>query len=334
MISIMAVKRSAQIDLSLTTKFHCCTRAVRKAFILDDKTKKDPEKIDRRKWIEDRILFLTTVFSIDVCAYAVMSNHYHVILDVHKSKSDAWTPLEVITRWHKIYKGTELSRSYVKGKNLTEIESEIVLEFAENCRKKLHDISWFMRNINEPLARIANKEDDCKGRFWESRFKSQALLDEQALLTCMAYVDLNPIRANMSTTIQKSECTSIKKRYEKAKQASNLNHTNEQPKHLSKLTGNYSKNKNNDISIKVSSYIELVEWTGKQLREGKASINKNTPSVLSKLNIDPEEFLYSAKHYGSQFHAMVGSIKSIFNAIEHYEINKTAGMKTAKTLFG
>jgi len=181
----MAVKRSTQLDLTLTTKFHCCTRAVRAAFILDDNVEHDPNKIDRRQWIEDRILFLTTVFAIDVCAYAVMSNHYHVILDVHKSQSDDWEPLEIITRWHKIYKGTELSRAYALGKPLTKIESDLVLEFAENCRKKLHDISWFMRNINEPLARIANKEDDCKGRFWESRFKSQALLDEQALLTCM-----------------------------------------------------------------------------------------------------------------------------------------------------
>ncbi|WP_422382053.1 hypothetical protein [Marinicellulosiphila megalodicopiae] len=330
----MAVKRSAQIDLSLTSKFHCCTRTVRKAFILDDHSKDDPNKIDRRKWIEDRILFLTTVFAIDVCAYAVMSNHYHVILDVHKSVSDIWTPLEVVTRWHKIYKGTELSKSYVKGKNLTEIESDLVLEFAENCRKKLHDISWFMRNINEPLARIANKEDDCKGRFWESRFKSQALLDEQALLTCMAYVDLNPIRANMSKTIQKSEFTSIKKRYEKAKQAKNINNVNTQPKELSKLTGNYSRTKKNDIPIKVSSYIELVEWTGKQLRDNKSSINKNTPSVLLEFNIDPNEFLYSAQNYGSQFHRMVGSIKSICNAMKHCDINKTAGMKKAKSLFG
>ncbi|MCJ8313521.1 MAG: transposase [Saccharospirillaceae bacterium] len=330
----MAVKRSSQIDLALTSKFHCCTRAVRAAFILDDNSDHDPDKINRRQWIEDRILFLTTVFAIDVCAYAVMSNHYHVILDVHKNHSDDWEPIEIITRWHKIYKGTELSRAYAKGKSLTKIESDLVLEFAEKCRKKLHDISWFMRNINEPLARIANKEDDCKGRFWESRFKSQALLDEQALLTCMAYVDLNPIRSNMSKTIQKSDFTSIKKRYKKAKQANNINHSTQQPKNLSKLTGNYSKTKINDIPIKVTSYIELVEWTGKQLRNNKKSISRNTPSILSELNINPEEFLNSAQHFGSQFHRMVGSLKSIFNAIKHCKINKTAGTKKAKIIFG
>ena len=330
----MAIKRSAQIDLSITSKFHCCTRAVRAAFILDSDFKDDPDKIDRRKWIEDRILFLSTVFAIDVCAYAVMSNHYHVILDVQKHCSDEWEPMEIITRWHKIYQGTKLSRDYVKRKQLTEMESDLVLEFAEKCREKLHNISWFMRNINEPLARIANKEDNCKGRFWESRFKSQALLDEQALLTCMAYIDLNPIRANMSDNIQTSEFTSIKKRYEKAKQASNINHPNQQPKNLAKLTGGYSINKKNAIPIKVTDYIELVEWTGKQLRKNKASINKHTPSALSQFNINPEEFLNSAQNYGKQFHRMVGSLQHILNAMQYFKLKKTAGMKRAKSLFG
>lgn len=74
-------------------------------------------------------------------------------------------------------------------------------------QRRLVDISWFMRSLNEFIARKENKEDNCKGRF-----KSQALLDEQALLTCMAYVDLNPIRARMFGSVESSECTSTFKR--------------------------------------------------------------------------------------------------------------------------
>jgi len=69
-----------------------------------------------------------------------------------------------------------------------------------------------MQLLNQYIARQANIEDKVTGCFWESRFKSQALLDERALLTCMAYVDLNPIRAAMAKTPENSDYTSIQER--------------------------------------------------------------------------------------------------------------------------
>ena len=62
-----------------------------------------------------------------------------------------------------------------------------------------------MKVLNENIAKQANKEDKCTGHFWESRYKSQALLDEQAVLSCMTYVDLNPIRAAMAPTPEQSD---------------------------------------------------------------------------------------------------------------------------------
>ena len=71
-----------------------------------------------------------------------------------------------------------------------------------------------MSKLNQTLAQMANAEDSVRGRFWESRFKSQALLDDAASIACMAYVDLNPIRATAAQTLEDSHYTSVKQRIE------------------------------------------------------------------------------------------------------------------------
>jgi hypothetical protein len=109
-----------------------------------------------------------------------------------------------------LFKGLILVQKHLRGDPMISAEQKIVTETAEVYRKRLTSISWLMKCLNEPIARAANKEDQCTGDFWESRFKSQALLTEDALLSCMAYVDLNPVRAEMAATPKASEHTSIK----------------------------------------------------------------------------------------------------------------------------
>ena len=127
-----------------------------------------------------------------------MNNHLHLVLHVNVEQVKEWTTLDVLTRWHKLFKGTLLTKKYQLEQPLTEFELKMVEETAQVYKERLIDISWFMRALNEPIARQANREDKCTGHFWEGRFKSQALLDEGALLSCMAYVDLNPVRAGIA----------------------------------------------------------------------------------------------------------------------------------------
>ena len=141
----------------------------------------------------------------DVCAYAVMANHYHVVLYVDWQRSLDWDDVEVVDRWKELFRSVLLVDRYLADQCDTDAEKDKAQEVIAQWRERLSDISWYMRCLNEHIARQANKEDDDKGRFWEGRFKSQALLDEKVLLACMAYVDLNPIRAVLSETPEESD---------------------------------------------------------------------------------------------------------------------------------
>lgn len=201
-----------------TPYYHCISRCVRRAFLCGFDTYSGVSYEHRRQWVEDRLHLLAEVFAIDVCAYAVMSNHIHLVLRINSDKARRWSTLEVVQRWHRLFRGTMLSQQYANGEleesdqTLPTAELHAVELSAKIWRQRLYDISWFMRALNEPIARQANKEDECTGRFWEGRFTSQALLDEASVARCMAYVDLNPIRAGMATTLETSTHTSIRYR--------------------------------------------------------------------------------------------------------------------------
>jgi len=142
-----------------------------------------------------------------------MSNHYHLVLRVDKDTAESLSDDEVLERWTQLFSGPLLVRSYLDSSDgFNEAMLQKVSELAAVYRERLYDISWFMRVLNESIARMANKEDGVTGRFWEGRFKSQALLDEQAILSVMAYVDLNPVRAGMAEDLIGSDYTSAQRR--------------------------------------------------------------------------------------------------------------------------
>jgi hypothetical protein len=172
---------------------------------------------------------------------------------------------------------------YLAGTDLTPLELEQVAELMATWRKRLCDISWFMRCINEPIARMANAEDHCTGRFWEGRFTSQALLDERAVLACMTYVDLNPIRAAMARTPEQSEYTSIRERIIDAHDSPLLPFTDQAE---------------DGIPFKLKDYLELVEWTGRAIIENKRGhIPPGIPPILARLGMQATPVLqYLAKH--------------------------------------
>ncbi|MCF6459415.1 transposase, partial [Pseudoalteromonas sp. MMG024] len=277
-------------------------------------------------WVEDKLLELSKVFCIDVCAYAVMSNHTHLVLCVDEKKAKRLKQKAVIIRWHKLFKGNLLTQTYLSGKPLNPAEENTLAEMTKVFRNRLKDISWFMRVLNEDIARKANFEDNCTGRFWEGRFKSQALLDEAALAACMAYVDLNPIRAKIANTPEKSDYTSIQQRINAA-----LKRT--QPKALLKFVGNPCKHMPKGLPFELKSYIELVELTGRIIRKDKrGAISANELPILTRLGISPENWLKLTTQFTKSFHGAVGKPDNMIEYCEHLKKKRRPNIANATAL--
>ncbi|WP_286288809.1 transposase [Thalassotalea piscium] len=259
------------------------------------------------------------VFAIDVAAYAVMSNHYHLVVYVDENEALAWSDEEVCQRWQQLYHNHPLVERLQKGTSSCQAEIDTAQEIIKQWRSRLSDLSWLMRNLNEYIARKANNEDNCKGRFWEGRFKSQALLDEKAVLACMAYVDLNPIRAKMADTVQTAQYTSIFERiHDKASDVDNKETLPFTAKPLLGFIGNEHKSSAKGIAFSLLDYLTLIEETGKIIREDKrGKINEKFCPLLTALGIDSDDWLMLAEHFGKKYHQAVGSLAELNTFAAH-----------------
>jgi putative transposase len=207
----MALPRSKYVKEGQEGVYHCFTRCVRRAFLFGFDSVTGRNFFHRKAWIVERLRYLAAIFAIDVCAYSVMDTHYHSILRTRPDTVASWSDYEVAHRWLTLFPKQNARKAKLS------IEDQILSLISNpdriaKLRLRLCSISWFSGQLNEFIARAANKEDNVKGRFWESRFKCQVLLDEAAIASCMVYIDLNPIRADLASTPEESDFTSIQER--------------------------------------------------------------------------------------------------------------------------
>ena len=304
----MTIARKHQICVEETPYYHIVSRCVRRAFLCGEDTVSGRSFEHRRKWLIDRIKFVTSIFDIDVCSYAIMSNHFHIVLRV--GNTSEWPANRVLMTWQSLYSLPLLCDRYLKGEINTEAELKKVKDYVAEYRSRLMSVSWYMKAINEYVARMANTEDKCTGHFWESRFKSQALLDERALLTCMAYVDLNPIRAGMAKALQDSEFTSIKERIEQK----------------STWLSGFGKAEN-DLPFYLSSYIDLVDETGRCIRDDKCGyISAKTAKAIDQIGINPDSWIDELKGFKSIGFSAVGTAEQLKDFSEKTKRKWTLGI--------
>ena len=122
----MTQPRRTQIDPHETPYVHCVSRCVRRAFLVGDDPLTGRNFDHRRQWIVDRSMTLAGVFAIDVCAFAVMSNHGHFVLHVDTGRAGAWDDDELIRRWLMLFGGGALVARYTRGECTTKAELDKV----------------------------------------------------------------------------------------------------------------------------------------------------------------------------------------------------------------
>ena len=149
----MPKPRNAQVSISATPYYHCVSRCVRRAFLCGKDLQTGVDYEHRRGWIEKRILKLGQIFCIDVCAYAVMSNHYHIILHLNVEEQASLSMDEILIRWQSLYSGNQLVARYLREEPMCDAELQAVKDISEQWRERLVDLSWFMRALNEGVAR-------------------------------------------------------------------------------------------------------------------------------------------------------------------------------------
>ena len=208
-------------------------------------------------------------------------------------------------------------------------------------------LSWFMKCLNEPIARQANAEDNVTGHFWQARFSSQALLDEAAVLTAMAYVDLNPIRAGIAETPETSDFTSVQQRIEawqrRQKSAANDENAPETDDTTSldativkllEFSDDSKDSAENTIPYSTTDYLELVDWSGRAIVEGKKGfIPEQLPPILQRLNMRPEQYLAYVRKPKYGFANALGALDKLKACAEHFEKAFLKGQTAAAALF-
>jgi len=242
-----------------------------------------------------------------------MSNHYHVVLFIDQAAQKKADAQEIVSRWHQLHQGNPISVKFLDGELLEPHETDALNLLIDVWRERLASISWYMRVINEKIARMANIEDNVTGRFWEGRFKCQALLD-----SIQKRVRHWQDTANTAKPADKNA----------------LVKQSHQPDSLHPFVGNLRQDMPKGIVFNLVDYLQLVDWTGRQIRHDKSgAIPSNAVPVLERLSISPKHWVYLCSHFESHFKGLVGSAHSLKQACKAFNRQRTPNLSSSVGVF-
>ena len=208
----MATPRSRLVDDQVPMYYHLVSRCVQRAWLCGVDPHSGIDYSHRKQWIIDRMRHLTQCFAVEVAAYAIMANHFHLVVYFDPKACQRWSDKEVARRWVEAFPPKHQG---VVDESLQAWQLERLMDDEQAlaaARRKLGNLSCFVQHLKQPIAWRANRETGCEGDYWANRFYSGALLTEEAVVAAMTYVDLNPVRAHIAHTIEACEHTSVQER--------------------------------------------------------------------------------------------------------------------------
>lgn len=326
-----ATPRSEIFDPDNPGVYHCWSRCVRRAFLCgkDRYTNKDYEY--RRDWIEERIKELARWFAIDVLFFAIMQNHFHLVLRTLPQLVAKWSDLQVVERACKIFP-YKFKRLGVKNREPTRDQLRKFANDAklvEEMRSRLSNPSWFLRQLKQNIATRSNAEDETTGHFFEGRFKCRAIVDEAGVLICGVYVDLNQVRELEANSPEESTRTSAFHRI-KALLARRQNRSDaadwdgflcpiytrgDAQNSADPPAGTLGSLRASDsgiLELTVESYLEVLDWTSRQTRRDKrGQVSDDAPPILKRLGLSGPSLVTLVEEFEQLFHDAVGLAGSL-----------------------
>jgi REP element-mobilizing transposase RayT len=270
------------------SSYHIISRVSRGEFLLDDEGK---------EYFMNLMFKLAKAYYVDITSFAIMSNHFHILLSNRKDEVAKATKDELFSRYKKAYgdnaeppEGSFIKRSF-------EIDYDED-GGVERLRQRLGSVSRFVQELKQGFTKWYNYKNNCKGVLWGDRFKGIAISKGDAELICSAYVDLNPVRAGIVKKPEDYRWSSIGLRVRNAKKAKKILTVIQIEKPHIKIIKDSGIGKDENYKrikewkkeeVSFSVYRAFVYDSGKVKKEGAGSISeqayKESKSIMKRLGI-------------------------------------------------
>ena len=346
--------RSQVFDRDAIGVYHCFNRIVRRSFLCGIDPHTGIDYSHRRDWLYQRLKRLAQYFAIDVLAYAILSNHYHLVLRNRPDLVAAMDDVAVVKAWLMICpKAHQPGSSLPAPPTQAEIQAELNTpgRVAE-LRQRLSNPSWLIRQLSQYMGIRCNDEDQITGHFWEARFGMTRLLDEAAVLACLAYVDLNPLRAHLAGCLEAYPHVSIGERLrtlddqaiDTANWLAPIALSGETSRGPVKVVNRLSREQLAEelqsqqdrllgcLPMDLQQYAELLRWLAASDRRQPASEGQDEPpgaacpELLHQFRLAPREFAELVQGFGRRFCTAAGCPGSLQREAERRGKRRLRGL--------